>query len=83
MNIETYRTLTINQQINLTNYFRGKKILSPHGFSIAGVSAMLPPQFRCLWFTPEMLVYVDIRRIATGLRQNKNSYLSCADVFRK
>jgi len=41
--IETYRTLTNNQQINLSNYCRGKKILSPRSFSIAGASAPVSP----------------------------------------
>jgi len=43
MNIETYRTLTINQQINLANYCGGEKILSPRGFSIAGASVPVAP----------------------------------------
>jgi len=41
--METYRTLTINQQINLAYYCGCEKILSPRSFSIAAASAPVAP----------------------------------------
>ena len=49
--METYRNLTINQQINFANYCQRthKRYFPPCGFSIAGGGGGEPPRFRRLW----------------------------------